>query len=291
MDSKQPLNIIIVTGMSGSGKTTAMAVLEDMGFFCIDNIPIQLVQKFIELVADSKDDIHNLAFSVDVRGRGFLSGLSDELGVLRATKNKVTIVFLDSSDSVLLKRYSETRRRHPLAHDISIEEGVTLERKYLEELKAQADRIVDTSGFTVHDLKSELKLFLHESAKARPMTIILQSFGYRFGVPADSDIVFDVRFLKNPYFVPELKHFTGLDQCVIDYIRTDGMTVRFIDIVRTFMEFTVPLYYAEGKSYLTISFGCTGGKHRSVTIVEEAKKIIIALGYTPVIKHRDIEKE
>ncbi len=291
MDNKQPLNIIIVTGMSGSGKTTAMAVLEDMGFFCIDNIPIQLIQKFIDLVADSKDDIHNLAFSADIRGRGFLSGLSKELNALRAAENKITIIFLDSHDSVLLKRYSETRRKHPLAHDTSIEEGFVLERKYLEELKAQADHIIDTSNFTVHDLKRELKLFVLESANARSMTIILQSFGYRFGIPADSDIVFDVRFIRNPYFVPELKYFTGLDQSVIDYVKNDDVTTRFLDIIKRFVEFTVPLYDAEGKSYLTISFGCTGGRHRSVTVVEDVKKIISALGYTPIIKHRDIEKE
>lgn len=291
MNNKQPLNIIIVTGMSGSGKTTAMAVLEDMGFFCIDNIPIQLIQKFIELVADSKDDIHSLAFSVDVRGRGFLAGLSQELNALRATKNKITIIFLDSKNSALLKRYSETRRKHPLAHDMSIEEGFILERKYLEEIKTQADRIIDTSDFTVHDLKRELKLFVLESSKAKTMTIILQSFGYRFGVPTDSDVVFDVRFLKNPYFIPELKHFTGLDQGVIDYVKNDDVTIRFIEIIKAFVEFTVPLYYAEGKGYLTISFGCTGGRHRSVAIVEEVKQIISALGYTPLVKHRDIEKE
>jgi UPF0042 nucleotide-binding protein len=291
MNNKAPLNIIIVTGMSGSGKTTAMAVLEDMGFFCIDNIPVQLIPKFIELIMDSKEDIKNIAFSIDVRGRGFFSGLSDQLRALKSTKNKVTIIFLDSSDSVLLKRYSETRRKHPLAQDMPIEEGFKLERKYLEEIKVQADYIIDTSNFTVHDLKRELLMFIQQSTKTKAMTIILQSFGYRYGIPPDSDIVFDVRFLRNPYFVPELKNFTGLNKDVIHFIKDNETTTKFLELLEHFLEFTIPLYDAEGKSYLTISFGCTGGRHRSVTIVEEVKNFITALGYSPIIKHRDIEKE
>ncbi len=283
--------MVIVTGMSGSGKTTAMAVLEDMGFFCIDNIPVKLIPRFIEIIKDSKEDIKNIALSIDVRGRGFFTGLSDELRALKATKNKVTIIFLDSNDSVLFKRYSETRRKHPLAHDMPIEEGFALERKYLKEIKNQADRILDTSNFTVHDLKKELKSLVQQSTQSKSMTIILQSFGYRFGIPVDSDIIFDVRFIRNPYFVPELKHCTGLDKSVIDYVKGDDVTTRFLDIIKRFMEFAVPLYDAEGKSYLTISFGCTGGRHRSVTIVDEVKNVITALGYTPIVRHRDIEKE
>ncbi len=291
MDSRYPLNIVIVTGMSGSGKTTAMAMLEDMGFFCVDNIPLQLIPKFIDLITDSKEDIRNIAFSIDVRGRGFFADLSRQLQALKSTKDKVTIIFLDSNDSVLLKRYSETRRKHPLAQDIPIEKGFQLERKYLEEIKSQADHIIDTSDFTVHDLKKELKLFIQQSTKTKSMTIILQSFGYRFGIPADTDIVFDVRFLRNPYFVPELKSSTGLDKDVIEYVKNNDITLKFLDLLKKFMEFTIPLYDAEGKSYLTISFGCTGGRHRSVTIVEEVKNMITDLGYIPIIKHRDIEKE
>lgn len=291
MNTKKPLNIVIVTGMSGSGKTTAMAVLEDMGFYCIDNIPIKLIPKFIEILADSKEDIRNIALSIDVRGRGFFTGLSEDLRALKATRNKVTIIFLDSGDSVLLKRYSETRRKHPLAHDAPIEEGFALERKYLAEIQNLADRILDTSDFTVHDLKRELKTFVHQSTQTKSMTIILESFGYRFGIPVDSDIVFDVRFIRNPYFVPELKRLNGLDRSVADYVAGDDVTARFLGIIKQFMEFAIPRYDAEGKSYLTISFGCTGGRHRSVTIVEEVKSIITALGYTPVVKHRDIEKE
>ncbi len=291
MDNRTPLNIVIVTGMSGSGKTTAMTVLEDMGFFCVDNIPVQLIPRFIDLIADSKESIRNIAFSVDVRGRGFFTGLSQRLSELKSSRDKVTVIFLDSSDGVLLKRYSETRRKHPLAQNIPIEEGFALERKYLEEIKGQSDYIIDTSSFTVHDFKRELKQFLQQSSKTESMVIILQSFGYRFGVPADTDVVFDVRFLRNPYFVPELKHLTGLDRKVVDYIGEDDNTTKFIEIIRAFVKFTVPLYEAEGKSYLTLSFGCTGGRHRSVTVVEEVKDIIASLGYLPVIKHRDIEKE
>ncbi|MGB9735563.1 MAG: RNase adapter RapZ [bacterium] len=291
MDDKSILNIVIVTGMSGSGKTTAMALLEDVGFFCVDNIPVQLIPKFIELIRDSKEDIRNIAFSIDVRGRGFFSGLSAQLQDLKSSGNKVTVIFLDSNDDVLLKRYSETRRKHPLAQDIPIEEGFKLERKYLEEIKTYADYTVDTSNFSVHDLKKELLMLVQQIAKTRPMTIILQSFGYRYGIPQDSDIVFDVRFLKNPYFVPELKNFTGLNKDVINYIKGDVITIKFLDFLKRFVEFTIPLYDAEGKSYLTISFGCTGGRHRSVTIVEEVKDFIIALGYSPIIRHRDMNRE
>ncbi len=291
MDKKPPLNIAIITGMSGSGKTTAMAVFEDMGFFCIDNIPVQLTHKFIELIEDSKEDIINIALSIDVRGRGFFSGFSREFVDLKTTGNKVTIIFLDSNDNVLLKRYSETRRRHPLAHNIPIEEGFALERKYLEDIKVQADHIIDTSDFTVHDLRKELQMFVRQPSKNKSMTIILQSFGYRFGIPMDADIIFDVRFLKNPYFVPELKYLTGLKKDIIDYIKNDEVTIGFLEIIKQFMEFSIPLYATEGKSYLTISFGCTGGRHRSVMIVEEVKKIITAFGYSSIVKHRDIEKE
>ncbi len=266
-------------------------MLEDMGFFCMDNIPLQLIPKFIDLIADSKEDIRNIAFSIDVRGRGFFADLSHQLQALRSTNNTVTIIFLDSNDGVLLKRYSETRRKHPLAQDMPIEKGFILERKYLEEIKSQADHIIDTSSYTVHDLKKELKLFIQQSSKTKSMTIILQSFGYRFGIPADTDIVFDVRFLRNPYFVPELKNMTGLDKAVIEYVKKSEITMKFLGILRNMIEFTIPLYDAEGKSYLTLSFGCTGGRHRSVTIVEEVKEMITGLGYTPVIKHRDIEKE
>jgi UPF0042 nucleotide-binding protein len=266
-------------------------MLEDMGFFCMDNIPLQLIPKFIDLITDSKEDIRNIAFSIDVRGRGFFADLPRQLQALKAMNNTVTIIFLDSNDSVLLKRYSETRRKHPLAQDMPIEQGFILERKYLGEIKSQADHIIDTSDFTVHDLKKELKLFVQQSTKTKSMTIILQSFGYRFGIPADTDIVFDVRFLRNPYFVPELKKLTGLDKAVIEYVKNSEVTMKFLGIVRTMIEFTIPLYDAEGKSYLTLSFGCTGGRHRSVTIVEEVKAMIAGLGYTPVIKHRDIEKE
>lgn len=291
MNNKPVLNIVIVTGMSGSGKTTAMEVLEDVGFFCVDNIPVQLIPKFIELIKDSKEVIRNIAFSIDVRGRGFFSGLSEQLQSLKTSGNKVTIIFLDCNDSVLLKRYSETRRKHPLAQDIPIEEGFRLERKYLEEIKTYADYMIDTSDLSVHDLKKELLMLIQQVSKTKPMTIILQSFGYRFGIPQDSDIVFDVRFLKNPYYVQELKHFTGLHKDVISYIKNDNITTRFLDFLKGFIEFAIPLYDAEGKSYLTISFGCTGGKHRSVAIVEDIKNFINTLGYSPIIKHRDMDRE
>ncbi len=290
MQDKQHLNIVIITGMSGSGKTSAMAILEDAGFFCIDNIPVQLIPKSIELIEASKEDIKNAALSIDVRGRGFFTDLVSEIIKLKST-NKVTIIFLDSSDNVLLKRYSETRRKHPLAHDIPIEQGFALERKYLEEIKSQADHIIDTSNFTVHDLKRELRLLIQQMSKEKSMTIVLQSFGYRYGIPLDSDIIFDIRFLQNPYFVESLKKLSGLDNAVIDYIKNNNTTKEFLELIRQFVGFAIPLYESEGKSYLTISFGCTGGRHRSVTIVEEVRVMIESIGYKPVVKHRDIEKE
>ncbi|MCL4477727.1 MAG: RNase adapter RapZ [Deltaproteobacteria bacterium] len=289
MQDKQHLNIVIITGMSGSGKTSAMAILEDAGFFCIDNIPVQLIPKSIELIEASKEDIKNAALSIDVRGRGFFTDLVSEIIKLKST-NKVTIIFLDSSDNVLLKRYSETRRKHPLAHDIPIEHGFALERKYLEEIKSQADHIIDTSNFTVHDLKRELRLLIKQMSKEKSMTIVLQSFGYRYGIPLDSDIIFDIRFLQNPYFVESLKKLSGLDNAVIDYIKNNNTTKEFLELIRQYVGFSIPLYESEGKGYLTISFGCTGGRHRSVTIVEEVRGMIESIGYKPVVKHRDIEK-
>jgi UPF0042 nucleotide-binding protein len=262
------LRLIIVTGLSGSGKTTALRVLEDLGFFCIDNLPPALLPKFVELCQASAE-ISRAALGIDVRGREFLRGYRqardaiDALGLSRRPE----VLFLDSADDVLVRRFSETRRRHPLAGSGDLRDGIRLERDLLGELRDSADALIDTSQLNVHQLK-EL-IIERYGAGQRRLAINLLSFGFKYGVPPEADMILDVRFLPNPFFVDELKRLTGTDEPVARYVLAADGTTEFLEHAMRLLDFVLPRYEREGKSYATIGIGCTGGRHRSVVVAEE----------------------
>ncbi|HXG50322.1 MAG TPA: RNase adapter RapZ [candidate division Zixibacteria bacterium] len=282
-------DIVVVTGLSGSGKTIAIRALEDNGFFCIDNLPPLLIPKFLEL-CQGREEIRRVALGVDLRGGRFLESWPEVRAQMRAAGHRVEVVFLDASDEVLLRRFSETRRPHPLAGGDPIREGIVRERKALEGMREIADRVIDTSELNVHELKREMERQFCATLAERRMAVFLTSFGYKYGVPHDADIVFDVRFLPNPYFVQELKSRHGLEAEVGSYVmRVDEAQV-FLERLVALLEFALPLYEREGKSSLTIALGCTGGRHRSVVLVEELQRRLESERFRILVKHRDIEK-
>jgi UPF0042 nucleotide-binding protein len=286
----EAVEIIIVTGMSGSGKSFAIRAFEDNGFFCIDNLPALLIPKFIDLCQDHREGVRRIALGVDLRGEQFLRSWPNVLADLKAAGHHVQVLFFDASDDVLLRRFSETRRPHPLAGGGSVQDGILRERKALQDMRALADRIIDTSDFNVHQLKREIEQQFCLAPFSRRMVVFLTSFGYKFGIPHDTDIIFDVRFLPNPYFVNELREKTGLDLEVRDYVLQNDDTRAFLDRLYALMEFTLPLYEREGKSSLTLALGCTGGRHRSVVLVEDLRRRLAQDRLRIHVKHRDIDK-
>jgi UPF0042 nucleotide-binding protein len=285
------LPIVIITGLSGSGKSTVMNALEDIGFFCLDNMPIVLLPKFLELRLSSAREIQKVAVVIDIRGGEFLKEAPKIIRELKDAGYPIEIIYLECSDEVLLRRYSETRRQHPLVKEESIAQGIQKEREMLIDLKREADKVIDTSPYNVHQLRDVIiKYFANASAK-RKINIYLQSFGYKYGIPSTSDLVIDVRFLPNPYFVEELKGRTGIDPEVAHFVMNRKETREFLKRFFKLIEFLLPLYEKEGKSYLTISIGCTGGRHRSVAIVEEIKNHLDRGQYVVITNHRDIQKE
>jgi UPF0042 nucleotide-binding protein len=284
------LDIIIVTGLSGSGKSVAIRALEDNGFFCVDNLPALLIPKFIDLSQGYHEEIKRIALGIDLRGGQFLRSWPDVLAEMRKAGHRVRIVFFDASDEVLLRRFSETRRPHPMAWDEPIEEGIRRERKALEIMRENADKIIDTTDMNVHELKRELEESFCQSANSRRMSLFLLSFGYKYGVPHGTDIILDVRFLPNPHFVSSLRAKTGLEPEVEDYVLKNEETRGFLDRLYRLLEFTLPLYEREGKSNLTLALGCTGGRHRSVVLVEELQKRLGGRELPIHVKHRDIDK-
>src|SRR5215207_8568501 len=283
------LDIFIITGLSGSGKSFAIRALEDNGFFCIDNLPAPLIPRFIELCQGYQEDVMRIALGVDLRGSQFLRSLPEVLSEMRDGGHHVQVLFFDASDDVLLRRFSETRRPHPSAAGGSVLEGISKERTALETIRALADKVIDTSEFNVHQLKREMEQQFCDAPSARRMTLFLTSFGYKFGIPHDTDILFDVRFLPNPYFVNTLRGKSGLDTEVVEYVLANSETRAFLDRLYALLEFTLPLYEREGKSSLTLGLGCTGGRHRSVTLVEELHKRFGG-SLRVHVKHRDIDK-
>lgn len=284
------LDMIIITGLSGSGKSFAIRALEDNGFFCIDNIPALLIPRFIDLSRGHEEEIRRIALGVDLRGGQFLQALPQVLSDLRAAGHRIQVLFFDASDDVLLRRFSETRRPHPLAGQDSIQEGISRERKALEPIRALADKVIDTSDFNVHQLKREMEQQFCQAPQARRMTLFFTSFGYKYGIPHDTDMILDVRFLPNPYFVDELRPKTGLDSEVRAYVLGNQETRSFLDRLYALLEFTLPLYEREGKSSLTLALGCTGGRHRSVVLVEELQHRFGGGDLRIHVKHRDIDK-
>ncbi len=283
------LDIVVVTGLSGSGKSVAIRALEDNGFFCVDNLPVLLIPKFIDLCQGYQEKINRIAFGIDLRGGHFLQSWPEVLAEMRAAGHRVEVLFFDARDEVLLRRFSETRRPHPLAGEDSVREGIVRERKALEGMRALADKVIDTSDFNVHELKKEMVQYFSQILTPQKMTLFLVSFGYKYGIPHDTDMILDVRFLPNPYFSEELKTKNGLQPDVEDFVLKRDETHGFLDRLYSLLEFTLPRYEREGKSSLTLALGCTGGRHRSVVLVEELKKRLG--GRFPVhVKHRDIEK-
>ena len=284
------MRILIISGLSGSGKSTAVRALEDEGFFCLDNLPVTLVPTFIDLVAKSKDPVRDVALVMDIRGRDFLKGYEKVIQEIGEAGNSVEILFLDATDEVLIQRFSETRRRHPALESGSVSEGIRFEREQLAGLRRLATTIIDTSELNVHQLKELVISRIKGEQGAREMTLHLQSFGYRFGIPLEADLVMDVRFLPNPHFIPELKLFSGLDPNVRNFVMGKPETVIFLEKFLDMMAFLLPSYRREGKSYLTISIGCTGGRHRSVVIVEALRDFFVGKNVSLKVTHRDMEK-
>ena len=285
----EPLHAVVVTGLSGSGKSTALRVLEDLGFYCVDNLPVALLARFVELWESSREEVHRVALGIDARERLFLGGFRDAFDEVRRAGVRLEVMYLEASDEVLLRRFSETRRPHPAAVGGTVEDGIRREREALRDLRELADRLVDTSALTVHELRATLRDMLSR-ADTPTLTVSLVSFGYKYGLPTDADLAFDCRFLPNPFFVDELRPKTGLDQPVADFVMERDDTREFLAHVYGLLDFTLPRYQHEGKSYLTIAVGCTGGRHRSVTLVEALKRHLESTGIRVLVRHRDIER-
>ncbi len=284
-------HVVILTGVSGSGKSTALRVLEDAGFYCIDNLPIVFLDKLLELTGHTAGEVSHIALVVDTREGRFLADAPLVIEEMRRKGANVEVLYLEASDEALVRRYSETRRRHPMAGEAgSVPEGIAAERRALSTLKEIADEVVDTSQLNVHELKRVIhNRFVGGEAARMGVTVI--SFGYRYGIPSHADMVLDVRFLPNPYFVPELKPHPGTDPRVRDFVLSQEDTPAFLDRAEGLCTFLLPRYRAEGKSYLTLAVGCTGGKHRSVAIAAALAERLEKTGTDVRLWHRDLEKE
>ncbi len=286
------MRFIIVTGLSGAGKTQAIRSLEDLGYFCVDNLPPTLIPKFAEACYQTDGKIDKIALVIDIRGGKFFDDLFESLNNLKNEGYKYEILFLDASDEVLIKRFKESRRKHPLAPDGRILNGILLEKNKLREVKDRADTIIDTSKLATRELREEItKIYSEEGQMETQLIITVLSFGFKYGMPIDSDLVFDVRFLPNPYYIPELKKYSGNDQPVRDYVMGFEETREFVDKLEDMLKFLIPNYLKEGKRQLIVSIGCTGGRHRSVTIANSIFEKLKASGYKVNIDHRDIEED
>jgi len=284
--------IVLVTGLSGAGKSTATKALEDLGFFCIDNLPIMLLPKLLELVSHgTSDEVQRLAIVVDAREGRFLDSTPGAIEEVRREGHQLEVVFFDCDDDVLIRRFSETRRRHPLSPDGSVEKGIAEERRMLAELRALADQILDTSRMNVHELRDAITARFGAPGQDDKLNVTLLSFGFRNGIPEASDLVFDVRFLPNPYFVEGLKPHPGTDPRVSHWVLERTQTQEFLARLESLLQFLIPQYRAEGKSYLTVSIGCTGGRHRSVVLAEELGRRLTEKHRANVkVTHRDVMK-
>ena len=284
------MRFLIVTGMSGAGKSTVLKFLEDVNYFCVDNLPPGLIPKFIEL-CEASSDIENVALGIDIRGGKLFKDLFSYVSEMKSETNKFEILFMDCSDEVLLKRYKESRRSHPLARGDLATVGIKREREMLKDIKKRSDYIIDTSHMLTRQLRSQLSDMFLENKKFDSLMITVLSFGFKYGIPTDADLVFDVRFLPNPFYIAELKSHTGNDVAVRDYVMQFEEANTFLNMLNEMLEFLIPNYIKEGKNQLVISIGCTGGKHRSVTLANEVYNNLKRLGHSVVIAHRDIDKD
>jgi UPF0042 nucleotide-binding protein len=287
-----PSQFIVITGLSGSGKGTFLRALEDRGFYCVDNLPLSLLNKFYDLILKSEGEYTKAAVVIDVREGG--ANLQDFPAILAEIRKQpgvaTSVWFLEASDAVLIRRFSETRRPHPLDPNQPVLDSIGRERDLLMPIRALADHIMDTSQFTIHELRKHIVQLFEEQGTPGHLLVSVVSFGFKFGVPIDSDLVFDVRFLPNPHFVSDLKPLTGSDAAVIDYMNSHEATAEFINRLNNFVDFLLPQYEKEGKSYVTISIGCTGGRHRSVMIANALARHVQSLKYRAKVSHRDVEK-
>lgn len=281
------MKFVIVTGLSGSGKSAAMNSLEDMGFYCVDNLPPSLIVKFAELCYQPNSSIDKVALGVDIRGRKFFEKLYESLNQLEENDYNYEILYLDCSDETLLKRYKMTRRNHPLSKDMQIPEGIKKERAIMEPLKSKANCIIDTTNMKPKDLQEEVEKIYSTGEKNPKLTISVVSFGFKHGIPSDCDLMFDVRFLPNPYYIEELRPKTGEDKEVRDYVMNSEISHKFYEKLNDMISFLVPQYINEGKNHLVIGIGCTGGRHRSVTISNMIYDKLNNEGYRVIKKHRD----
>lgn len=295
MPRRQPRNrnrdarqLVLLTGLSGSGKGSVLNTFEDLGFYCIDNLPVGLIPKFSELYVEGVGEVERAALLVDAREGEQIEKLP---GIYRklATEHPATLVFVEASDEALLRRFSETRRPHPLSQNGSVAEGIRLERRRMAPIRRLADVIIDTTKFNVHELRQFI-IDRFQNPGRRPLLVSVVSFGFRYGIPADADLVFDVRFLPNPHFVPRLRKFSGRDQRVVRYIRSFPQTGEFLRRIESLLLYLIPHYIREGKSYLTIALGCTGGRHRSVALAEVIRRDLKRKSYSAKVVHRDIDK-
>ncbi len=285
------IKIFIITGISGSGKSTAIDAFEDLGFYCVDNLPVDILPNLLELHAWSSSENSGIALVMDLRETRFLSGHGAIFQTLGKKGYQFEILFLEAGDNTLLQRYSQTRRHHPLSRGKSVIEGIRLEKKKLKDLRKTAGIIIDTTHYNVHDLKSAIFDIVKKGNKFHPMRINVVSFGFKFGVPNEADLIMDVRFLANPYFIPELKDLDGDSGAVGDFVLGKNETKRFVRKYSNFLDYLIPMYEKEGKAYLTIAIGCTGGRHRSVVIARTIFEYLGKPGKRVGLIHRDIGRE
>ena len=284
---------VVITGLSGSGKSQAIRALEDLGYFCVDNLPTMLIPTLAQLSLRQGTEFQKVAIVVDVREGAFLSQFPTVWRRLkRMPRLEPSLIFLEATHAALVRRFSETRRPHPLAAGRSVSEGITDERRRLDVIRSLADDIVDTSDLTVHELRSRFQAFARDTAQRTPLVATIISFGFKNGVPLDADLVFDARFLPNPHFVPRLKPLTGRDRAVVRFMERHPVTEEFVAKLSDLLRFLVPHYVSEGKSYLTIGVGCTGGRHRSVMLAERLRAVVGQLkGVKVRVRHRDLEED
>jgi len=286
------MRFVIVTGMSGAGKSTALKMLEDVGYYCVDNLPFLLVPKLAELTKMPNEEISKIAIGVDIRNKHSFSEFEKVLDEMTKNGYDYEILFLDSRDDVLIKRYKETRRNHPLAGDGRVDKGIEKEREKLESLRKRADYILDTSNMLTRELQQELTKIFVQNKEFKNIYVTVLSFGFKYGIPSDADLVFDVRFLPNPYYIEHLRHQTGNDEKIRNYVMANDTANVFLEKLVDMVRFLIPNYISEGKHQLVVAIGCTGGKHRSVTLANELyEKLLQDENYGIKIEHRDIEKD
>lgn len=286
------IRFLIITGLSGAGKTQAVRSLEDLHYFCVDNLPPSLIPKFAELCTQSKGEVNKVALVIDIRGGQFFDDLFAALEDLKSMGIYYEILFLEAANEILVNRFKETRRRHPLSTEGGgVVEGIKVERERLQELRGRANKIIDTSELKPNQLKEEIQSLWGKNGKEKILSITVMSFGYKYGIPLDTDLLVDVRFLPNPYYIPELKALTGSDQEIQDYVFKSPISKEFIDKYYSLLNFLIPNYITEGKTHLVIAIGCTGGRHRSVALANRLGQLLASDDYQVTVKHRDIEKQ